>query len=75
MLTTSVTDMQSASALLTPRQVAAQAAYKTPVSVLRAFRRGDLAGHKLNARTIRFHPRDVARWLNSARVGRTEGAQ
>jgi hypothetical protein len=56
------------SALLTPKQVAAHAAFKSSVTVLRAFRRGDLPGHKLNARTIRFSPRDVAQWLDSARV-------
>jgi hypothetical protein len=55
--------------LLTPRQVAAMANYQTAVSVLRAFRRGELPGYKLNARTIRFHPDDVAQWLDYARVG------
>jgi len=60
---------ESATALLNPRQVAAQANYQTPVSVLRAFRRGELVGYKLNSRTIRFHPDDVAKWLGSARVG------
>jgi hypothetical protein len=71
MRTDTQTDKQneSAKALLNPRQVAAQANYQTPVSVLRAFRRGQLVGYKLNARTIRFHPDDVAKWLSSARVG------
>jgi hypothetical protein len=68
------TGQQRATPLLTPKQVAAQAAYKTPVSILRAFRRGELLGHKLNARTIRFHPRDVARWLSSTRISAKGGA-
>ena len=59
---------ESATALLNPRQVAAQANYRTPVSVLRAFRSGHLVGYKLNSRTVRFHPDDVAKWLGSARV-------
>jgi hypothetical protein len=60
--------------LLTPRQVASQANYRSPVSVLRAFRRGDLPGYRLNARTIRFNPNDVDGWLAAARVGKKEGA-
>jgi len=54
--------------LLTPKQVAAQANYRSEVSILRAFRRGELAGFKLNARTIRFHPNDVAKWFGAARI-------
>jgi hypothetical protein len=55
-------------ALLTPRQVADQANYQSPVSVLRAFRRGELPGYRLNARTIRFDPADVKAWIAAARV-------
>ena len=60
--------------LLTPRQVAIQANYQTPVSVLRAFRRGDLQGYRLNSRTIRFNADDVAKWLAAARIAKKEGA-
>jgi hypothetical protein len=61
---------QQPAVLLTPKQVAAQTAYRTEVSVLRAFRQGKLRGYKLNPRTIRFHPDDVAAWLAAARVGK-----
>jgi hypothetical protein len=54
--------------LWTPKQVAATANYQSEVSVLRAFRRRELPGYKLNARTVRFHPEDVAKWLAAARV-------
>ncbi|MFZ1074059.1 MAG: helix-turn-helix domain-containing protein [Verrucomicrobiia bacterium] len=60
-------NLQSAG-LLTPKQVAAQTAYRSEVSVLRAFRQGKLRGYKLNPRTIRFHPDDVEAWLSVARV-------
>jgi len=62
-------------ALLTPRQVADQANYQSPVSVLRAFRRGELPGYKLNARTIRFDPADVKAGIAAARVNGKRGAK
>jgi hypothetical protein len=62
-------------ALLTPRQVAEQTNYQSPVSVLRAFRRGELPGYKLNARTIRFDPADVKAWIAAARVTGRRGAE
>jgi hypothetical protein len=61
------TNQQSA-ALQTAKEVANQANYRSPVSVLRAFRRGDLRGYRLNARTIRFSPGDVEAWLAAARI-------
>ena len=66
---------QTLVALLTPRQVADQANYQSPVSVLRAFRRGELPGYKLNARTIRFDPADVRDWIAAARVTGQRGAK
>jgi len=58
--------------LWTAKQAAARANYRSAVSILRAFRRGDLRGFKLNRRTIRFAPGDVEVWLASARIeGRT----
>src|SRR5690349_17614621 len=60
-------ELRDSPGFLTPKQVAAHAAYKSPVSILRAFRRGELRGHKLNSRTVRFDPRDVARWLKATR--------
>lgn len=38
-------------------------------TVLRAFRKGELTGHKLSARLVRFRRSDVITWLNRARVG------
>lgn len=60
------------SRLLTPKEVAAQANFHSPVTILRAFRRGELPGYRLNARTIRFDPTDVAKWLASAWVNPAE---
>ena len=57
-----------------PRGAASYCGFKSAVTILRAFRRGELPGYKLNARTIRFHPRDVARWLNAARIETKGGA-
>jgi hypothetical protein len=54
--------------LLTPKQVAEKAAYKNQISVLRAFRKGQLRGLKLNPRVVRFTEEDVATWLANARV-------
>ncbi|MGA2658101.1 MAG: hypothetical protein ABSH34_11345 [Verrucomicrobiota bacterium] len=54
--------------LHTPKTVAARAGYTSPVSVLRAFRRGELRGFRINARVVRFAEEDVADWLAKARV-------
>ncbi len=56
-------------ALWTPKQAAARANFKSPVTILRAFRRGDLRGYKLSGRVVRFDPLDVENWLSAARVG------
>jgi hypothetical protein len=64
------TNNQVPAGLQTAKEVAAQANYRSPVSVLRAFRRGELPGYKLNQRTVRFHPADVKAWLAAARVGK-----
>jgi hypothetical protein len=60
--------------LWTPRTAATACGYQSPISVLRAFRRGELAGYKLNSRTVRFAPDDVRRWLARARVAKLAGA-
>ena len=57
--------------LWTPRMAAQRAGFQSPVTILRAFRRGDLAGFKINARAVRFDPKDVEAWLAAARVGKT----
>ncbi len=64
------TNTQVPTGLQTAKEVAAQANYRSPVSVLRAFRRGELPGYKLNSRTVRFHPGDVEAWLEAARIGK-----
>lgn len=51
-----------------PRRATDFAGFKSTVTVLRAFRRGDLPGYKLNARTIRFAPGDVKEWIGAGRV-------
>jgi hypothetical protein len=61
--------------LQTAKEVAAQANYRSPVSVLRAFRRGDLPGYKLGPRSVRFAPEDVAAWIAAARVSGKRGAK
>jgi predicted DNA-binding transcriptional regulator AlpA len=55
--------MNKSTQLLSPRDVAAMAGYTNPVSVVRAWKRGDLKGFKLNSRAIRFTRLDVERWL------------
>lgn len=55
--------------LWTPKDVAEHVGYKTPVSVLRAWHRGELVGFKMNCRCVRFHPDDVQRWIEAAREG------
>ena len=54
--------------LWTPRMVADRAGYRSPVSVLRAWRAGKLRGFKLNPRVVRFAPADVQAWIAAARV-------
>ena len=39
-----------------------------PKTVLAAWRRGELPGIKLGARTVRFHPADVQRYIDAHRV-------
>jgi len=63
-----------AAGLQTAKEVATLANYRSSVSVLRAFRRGDLPGYKLNPRTVRFHPDDVKRWLDATRIEGKGGA-
>ena len=41
-----------------------------PKTVLEVYRRGDLPGIKLGARTLRFHPDDVAAYVEARRVVR-----
>ena len=43
--------------------------FESPVTILRAFRRGDLPGFKFGPRTVRFNPSDVKKWIAAARVG------
>jgi excisionase family DNA binding protein len=38
-----------------------------PKTVLLLFRRGELPGIKLGARTVRFHPADVEAYIDSHR--------
>jgi predicted DNA-binding transcriptional regulator AlpA len=69
------TNNQLPAGLQTAREVAAQANYRSPVSVLRAFRRGDLPGYKLGLRTVRFAEKDVRAWIAAARVSGKAGAK
>ena len=55
--------------LWTARFAADYAGFQSPVTLLRAFRSGKLAGYKLNARVVRFEPSDVKAWLAAGRVG------
>jgi len=52
-----------------PRTAAQACGFKTPVTILRAWRRGEIPGFKLNSRTVRFRPGDIRDWLERARVG------
>jgi hypothetical protein len=61
--------------LWTARIVADCVGYETPVSVLRAYRRGELPGYKFGLRVVRFHPDDVKRWIDAARVAGKRGAE
>ena len=61
--------------LWTARHAANCAGFQSPVTILRAFRRGELPGYKLNARTIRFDPADVKAWITAARVSGKRGAK
>ena len=49
------------------KQVAASTG-QHPKTVLKAFRRGDLPGIKLGARTVRFHPADVQAYIDKHRT-------
>jgi excisionase family DNA binding protein len=53
--------------LLTPAGVAAVTGQHRK-TVLKAYRRGDLPGIKLGARTVRFDPADVPNYLDAHRV-------
>lgn len=53
---------------LSPQTVATSIESCVP-TVLRAFRKGELPGHKLSARMVRFRRADVLAWLARARVG------
>jgi excisionase family DNA binding protein len=56
---------------LSPQTVAA-GIESCVTTVLRAFRKGELPGHKLSARLVRFRRADVLDWLNRAKVGGTK---
>lgn len=55
--------------LWSARTTAQYCEYQTPVTILRAFRRGELPGFKINPRTVRFAPSDVKAWLAKSRIG------
>jgi len=63
------------SELWPPRVVANVAGFRSTVSILRAFRAGRLPGYKFGKRVVRFHPDDVKRWMDAARVGGKGEAQ
>jgi excisionase family DNA binding protein len=56
------------SELLTSEQVGVLLGGKHPKTVLKAFRRGELPGIKLGARTVRFDPADVQAYIDAHRV-------
>ena len=62
-------------ALWTARIAAGYAGFQSPVTILRAFRRGELRGYRLGLRAVRFRPHDVKRWIDAARVEVKGGAQ
>lgn len=55
--------------LWNPVEAAAWCGFKSPITILRKFRSGELPGYKLNRRTIRFAPEDIKRWIADAKVG------
>lgn len=69
---TSTTDEHN---LWTARTAASRAGFQSPVTVLRAWRRGELPGYKFNARSVRFAPKDVLTWMAQARAGSSRDAQ
>lgn len=54
--------------LWTARESAVFCGFQSSVTILRAFRRGDLSGFKLGPRVVRFDPADVRSWIQNARV-------
>jgi hypothetical protein len=56
------------SELLTPEKVGVLLGGRHPKTVLLLYRRGDLPGIKLGARTVRFDPRDVQAYIDAHRV-------
>lgn len=61
--------------LWTARMAAAYCGFQSPVTILRAFRRGELPGYKLGLRAVRFDPRAVMRWIEAASIATKEGAR
>ena len=55
------------STLLTPERVGQRLGGLPPKTVLLLFRRGELPGIKLGARTVRFHPADVQAYIDAHR--------
>ena len=54
--------------LQTPEQVAQTLGGLHPKTVLLLYRRGELPGIKLGARTVRFHPVDVQNYIDRHRT-------
>jgi hypothetical protein len=54
--------------LQTPEQVGQKLGGLHPKTVLLLYRRGELPGIKLGARTVRFDPRDVEAYIQSRRT-------
>ena len=54
--------------LQTPEQVGQTLGGLHPKTVLLLFRRGELPGIKLGARTVRFHPADVQEYIDAHRT-------
>src|SRR5437762_11695071 len=59
--------------LWTARVAANCAGFQSPVTVLRAFRRGELPGYQFGPRSIRFAPEDVRAWVKAAMTCKEEG--
>jgi excisionase family DNA binding protein len=55
--------------LWSPRTAASFCGFQSPVTILRAFRKGRLPGYKLGLRVVRFDPKDVKQWIEAGRVG------
>lgn len=54
--------------LWTARTAAHQAGFESPVTVLRAWKRGELNAYKFNSRSVRFARKDVLEWIARARA-------